>query len=152
MPYLRSVASSDESSKGYITTVTISEDELTEKLQEAYPEEELPESLADDIEVIDITEGGRVKTLRVGNIIMKGTEFRSLLGLRSACFSISSGDEGQISITTTGHGHGVGMSQWGANALAKTGGTFSEILRHYYTGVDIVSISDHEASAQRTDN
>lgn len=152
VPYLRSVASSDGSSKGYITTVTISEDELTEKLQEAYPEEELPESLADDIEVIDITEGGRVKTLRVGNIIMKGTEFRSLLGLRSACFSISSGDEGQISITTTGHGHGVGMSQWGANALAKTGGTFSEILRHYYTGVDIVSISDHEASAQRTDN
>jgi len=57
-----------------------------------------------------------------------------------------------ISITTTGHGHGVGMSQWGANALAKTGGTFREILTHYYTGIDIVSISDLEAAARDSGN
>lgn len=151
VPYLRSVVSSDEASKGYITTVDVSRDIFAAKLREAYPDEdpdEFYEDFADDIEVIDITAGGRVKTLRIGNIIMKGTEFRSLLGLRSACFSIASNDDGTISITTTGHGHGVGMSQWGANALAKTGGTFDEILRHYYTGVNIVSISDHEALSQ----
>lgn len=148
VPYLRSVVSNDEASKGYITTVKISEDELAEKLLEAWPDAELPEDFANGIKIIDLTEGGRVKTLKIGNITMKGTEFRSLLGLRSACFSIASGDDGMISITTTGHGHGVGMSQWGANALAKTGGTFREILTHYYTGVDIVSISDLEASAR----
>jgi stage II sporulation protein D len=152
VPYLRSVESDDTASKGYITTVTISEDVLAEKLLEAYPDEELYEDFADDIEVIDITAGGRVKTMKIGNITMKGTEFRTLLGLRSACFSVASGDDGKISITTTGHGHGVGMSQWGANALARNGGTFREILTHYYTGVDIVSISDHEASVQKAEN
>lgn len=149
VPYLRSVESNDEASKGYITTVAISGEELAEKLLEAWPDAELPEDFVDGIKIVDLTEGGRVKTLKIGNITMKGTEFRSLLGLRSACFSIAAGDDGKISITTTGHGHGVGMSQWGANALAKTGGTFREILTHYYTGIDIVSISDFEASSQK---
>ena len=149
VPYLRSVESNDEASKGYITTVAISEEELAGKLLDAYPGAELPENLAEGIKIVDLTEGGRVKTLQIGDISMKGTEFRSLLGLRSACFSIAAGDDGKISITTTGHGHGVGMSQWGANALAKTGGTFREILTHYYTGIDIVSISDFEASSQK---
>jgi stage II sporulation protein D len=79
---------------------------------------------------------------------MRGTEFRSMLGLRSACFSIEFVDDDLMRITTTGHGHGVGMSQWGANALAKTGGTYREILRHYYTGIDLVAISDYEAVAR----
>ncbi|HOQ06853.1 MAG TPA: stage II sporulation protein D [Clostridiales bacterium] len=152
VPYLRSVESNDEASKGYITTVSISEEELAEKLLDAYPDAELPEKLAEGIKIIDLTEGGRVKTLNIGNITMKGTEFRSLLGLRSACFSIAAGDDGMISITTTGHGHGVGMSQWGANALAKTGGTFREILTHYYTGIDIVSISDFEDPSRKPGN
>jgi stage II sporulation protein D len=149
VPYLKSVESSgDEASKGYISSVAVSANELTEKLSEAYPDARLGDDLTDEIEIIDYTEGGRVKTIRVGNITMRGTEFRSLLGLRSACFTIDFVDDDLINITTTGHGHGVGMSQWGANALAKTGGTYKEILRHYYTGIDIVKISDYEAMAK----
>ena len=146
VPYLRSVESSgDEASKGYIASVAVSVGELAEKLLKAYPDAELEDDITDNIEIINFTEGGRVKTLKIGNITMKGTEFRSLLGLRSACFTIDFVDDDLMRITTTGHGHGVGMSQWGANALARTGGTYREILQHYYTGIDIIAISDYEA-------
>lgn len=146
VPYLRSVESSgDEAARGYITTVSVSTDELADKLRQTYPDAEIDDDILDSIEILDHTEGGRVKTLKVGNIIMKGTEFRTMLGLRSACFNIKPAGSDAIEIITTGHGHGVGMSQWGANALAKTGGTFEEILKHYYTGVDIISISEYQA-------
>ncbi len=146
VPYLRSVESSgDEASRGYTATVSISCDKLAEKLQGVYPDAEPDKDLLESIEILDHTAGGRVKSIKVGNIIMKGTEFRTLLGLRSACFNIRLAGSTVIEIITTGHGHGVGMSQWGANSLAKTGGTFKEILQHYYTGVDIISISDHES-------
>lgn len=149
VPYLISVESSgDEASKGYITSVAVSVGELSEKLNKTYPHAELEGDITEEIEIIDFTAGGRVKTLRVGSITMKGTEFRSMLGLRSACFKIDFIDDDLMRITTTGHGHGVGMSQWGANALAKTGGTYREILRHYYTGIDIIGISDYEAIAK----
>jgi stage II sporulation protein D len=149
VPYLKSVESSgDEASKGYTTSVAVSTGELAEKLIRAYPHAELGDDLTKKIKIIDFTAGGRVKTLRISNITMRGTEFRSMLGLRSACFSIEFVDDDLMRITTTGHGHGVGMSQWGANALAKTGGTYREILRHYYTGIDLVAISDYEAVAR----
>lgn len=149
VPYLRSVESSgDEASKGYIATVTISTGELAEKLLKAFPDAQLGDDLADKIKVLDLTAGGRVKTMKIGNITVRGTEFRSILGLRSACFTIDFVEDDLLRITTTGHGHGVGMSQWGANALAKTGGTYKEILQHYYTGIDLVAISDYEAMAK----
>jgi stage II sporulation protein D len=150
VPYLRSVESlGDEASGGYTAIVSINPDKLAEKLLEAYPDAITEIDLSEDIEILGYTTGGRVSEIRVGNIIMRGTEFRSLLGLRSACFSIRAADDGKIEIVTTGHGHGVGMSQWGANALAKTGGTFREILQHYYTGIDIISISDYENLPKR---
>lgn len=148
VPYLRSVESSgDEVSKGYTASVAVSAEELEEKLLKAYPHAELGDDLTEEIRIIDFTEGGRVKTLKVGSITMRGTEFRSMLGLRSSCFSIDFADDDLMRITTKGHGHGVGMSQWGANALARTGGTYREILRHYYTGIYLVTISDYKASA-----
>jgi stage II sporulation protein D len=149
VPYLRSVESSgDEASKGYITTVAVSAGELAEKLLKAFPNAELGDDMTDKIKIIDFTAGGRVKTMKIGNIKIKGTEFRTIMGLRSACFSIDFVDDDLLRITTTGHGHGVGMSQWGANALAKTGGTYREILQHYYTGIDILQIPDYESMAK----
>ena len=144
VPYLKSVESSgDEASRGYTATISISGEELIDKLSKVYTDLEL--DVMDKIGIVDYTTGGRVKTLKIGNVILKGTEFRSILGLRSACFNIEFVEDDLLRITTTGHGHGVGMSQWGANSLAKTGGTYKEILRHYYTGVDIISMSDYEA-------
>lgn len=147
VPYLRSVESSgEEASRGYITQVSIKSSELIEKLQKAYPDTVFDDNIYDSTTIVDHTPGGRVRTLMIGDIIMKGTEFRTLLGLRSACFKLEAdknGSEDIIKITTTGHGHGVGMSQYGADSLAKKGGAYKEILEHYYTGVNIISIDEY---------
>ena len=69
---------------------------------------------------------------------IKGTSLRTLLSLRSANFSIEYlAEDKSFKITTYGYGHGIGMSQYGANCLAKQGKTYEEILKHYYTGVEI---------------
>lgn len=142
VPYLRSVESEgEENSRGYVTTVKISEERFLEKLREKYPDEKFDRNVTGRLRILDHTEGGRVKTLKIGKLIMKGTEFRSLFQLRSAKFRIEPDGDGNLNITTTGYGHGVGMSQWGADSLAKKGGTYVEILKHYYTGVNIVPLS-----------
>jgi stage II sporulation protein D len=145
VPYLRSVPSEgDEASKGYITTVYFKMADMVRKLENAYPDEDFDEDSVKDMEILQYTAGGRVKTVKVGHITLKGTEFRTLFSLRSAAFKLEPASGDRIKITTTGFGHGVGMSQWGADSLAKRGGTFREILLHYYTGVDIISIEDYE--------
>ena len=72
----------------------------------------------------------------MGGVSVKGTALRSLFGLRSANFTVTTGADG-VTFSVTGYGHGVGMSQYGANAMAKEGATWQEILEHYYTGVTI---------------
>jgi stage II sporulation protein D len=145
VPYLRSVESEgEEASKDYIATVMLNTDEMDEKLKEAYPDRKIDEITSDSIEILGLTVGRRVKMIKIGNIVIKGTEFRKLFGLRSACFTVEQVEDDLVKIITKGHGHGVGMSQWGADSLAKKGGTFEEILKHYYTGVDIISIGDFE--------
>ena len=74
--------------------------------------------------------------MTVGNKEISGLEFRSVLSLKSACFSVSCSDE-KISVTTKGYGHGVGMSQYGAKAMAELGYTYDEILEFYYTDITI---------------
>jgi len=146
VPYLRSVVSEgEERSKDYITSIEISKSDFIEKFKQKYPGATFKKNLLDSIKIIDYTTGGRVNTLEIGNIILRGTEFRTLFGLRSARFEISKADDdNMLKITTTGFGHGVGMSQWGADSLAKKGGTFTEILQHYYTGVNIISINEFD--------
>lgn len=117
VPYLRSVESiGEEYSPAYRDVVTLTTDEFTEILKSKYPEFELENGdIMSNITVLEYTEGGRVKNIQIGNITMKGTEFRALFGLKSANFSIEMSDDGMLAIRTTGYGHGVGMSQWGAN-------------------------------------
>ena len=154
VPYLKSVESSgEENSKGYITSFLIKKQDFVEKFKKAYPDAVFGDNILDGIRIVDYTTGGRVNTIEVGDVALKGTEFRTLFGLRSARFVVSSADgkkDDMLKITTTGFGHGVGMSQWGADSLAKKGGTFTEILKHYYTGVDIVSISEFGTSGDTT--
>lgn len=92
----------------------------------------------DDIsfEILSRDNSGRVLEVRVGNKTFSGVEFRTLLGLRSADFDLTLEDNNLI-ITTRGYGHGVGMSQYGANGMAKDGYNYKQILKHYYTGVEI---------------
>lgn len=145
-PYLRSVVSNgEEASAQYKYTVSINIEDFVSTLKKEYPDIKLNEKdVLSDIEILDYTEGNRVKTMRIGNIELKGTEFRKLFSLRSANFTIEKGDKNTLRITTIGNGHGVGMSQWGANYLAKNGGVFEEILKYYYQGIDFTTISDFE--------
>ena len=83
-------------------------------------------------------ESKRVSSLLINDKLFTGIEIRKLLNLRSTDFDIKIGDE--ISITTTGYGHGVGMSQYGANALAKNGYTYEEILKYYYEKTEIYNL------------
>lgn len=150
VPYLKSVKSEGEDkSSGYEVETVFKEEEIMEKLKEKYPDIELEtENLAEEIEILQRTEAGRVKDIRIEELVIKGTELRNLLGLRSTNFNIEKGDNGEITITTIGYGHGVGMSQWGANNLAKNGGTYDEILKHYYMGVSLDTIENFQTGKE----
>ncbi len=143
VPYLKSVDSAGEDNcKEYTSTVSLKTDEFVEKLTDEYPYIELDEdNLSEDIEVLDYTKGGRVKDVKIGNVHLKGTDFRSIFSLRSANFSVKE-QNGVVRITTIGNGHGVGMSQWGANYMAKSGKDYREIIKHYYSGVELSSINE----------
>lgn len=78
----------------------------------------------------------RYTTVSVGGVTVKGAQVRSALGLRSACFEWEEAD-GKITFYVTGYGHGVGLSQYGANRMAQQGSGYQEILTHYYTGVTV---------------
>ncbi len=82
------------------------------------------------------TDGGGVAALVIGGISYSGTELRSMLGLPSICFSVDVAGE-EICITTRGKGHRVGLSQYGAGAMAEQGSDFRQILAHYYPGTDV---------------
>lgn len=88
---------------------------------------------------VTYTEGGGVASMTIGGEVYSGTRLRTLLGLRSTNFTISPGEE--ITITTKGYGHRVGMSQYGADAMAVAGSSFEEILAHYYPGTALTRLT-----------
>lgn len=92
------------------------------------------------VDVLSLTAGHRIKEISIGGKVFTGREVREKLGLRSSQFTWKrKGNE--VVITTYGNGHGVGMSQWGANGMAKEGATATRILKHYYSGVSFVQVS-----------
>ena len=96
-------------------------------------------SKEDCIKITEYTEGNRVKNLKIGNLNLSGVEVRNIFGLKSANFKIVI-NENDIKFEVIGYGHGVGMSQTGADSLAKEGKNYEEIIKHYYSGVEIQNI------------
>ena len=92
-----------------------------------------------EIKILSRTAGDRVNEISIAGKTFTGVKVRTLLGLRSADFVIKQ-NENNVTITTIGFGHGVGMSQYGANGAAKAGYTYRQILNHYYPGASISSI------------
>lgn len=130
VPYLRSVSSSwDEISPVYQVFYTFNLDEFYKKLNLPYSDKLI-------IEVLEQTSTGRVKKVKINNIIFDGKEVVNLLKLKSNHFKITQNGT-KINIVTKGYGHGVGMSQYGAQAMALQGYTYDEILMHYYSGTTI---------------
>ncbi|MFY9213562.1 MAG: stage II sporulation protein D, partial [Tissierellaceae bacterium] len=139
-PYLKSVESPyEEDAPRFREVVTLTVDEFLDKLKEKYPKVNInKENFHQKIKLIEKTESGRVTKLAIDREIVSGREIRELYGLNSTNFEIVYDIKlGLIEIETLGYGHGVGMSQWGANGMAKQGKTYEEILKHYYTGVVI---------------
>ena len=96
--------------------------------------------LSKQINILSNTSAGAVKQIKLGNVTIGGTEFRKLFDLNSTNFRIQYEDE-KVIINCKGYGHGVGMSQWGANIMAKEGHNYEEILKHYYNGVYILKVN-----------
>ena len=92
---------------------------------------------------VTYTDGGGVDTMELCGQIYSGVELRSLLGLRSTVFTMTA-EDGQIVVDTRGFGHRVGMSQYGAQAMAQQGGTWREILSHYYQGTEVIHMKKFE--------
>ena len=139
-PYLQSVETSGEDAYSqYASEINLSKAEFEQKIREKHENFSIDYNDIECIKIIDYTEGNRVKTIKIGNLELSGVEVRSELGLKSANFSVSIDGE-NIKFEVKGYGHGVGMSQTGADSLAKQGKNFEEIIKHFYTGVDIIDI------------
>ena len=137
--YLQSVESrQDISSMEYLNIIYMEKQEMAQKLQGLLGDaatvdaEGLPDSLT--IEARD--SAGYVTRVRCGSVVLNGEAVRDALGLSSSCFYFSQSD-GKIRITCKGEGHGLGLSQYGANELAKEGKNYREILKYYYQDVKI---------------
>lgn len=130
--YLKSVDSSwDEATNNFSVTKTIDKKEFCDKLG--------IDCTNIKIGTINRSSSNRVNTIVINNKTFKGTEVRTKLGLRSTDFTIVIKDD--VEITTKGYGHGVGMSQYGANEMAKTGKNYEDILNHYYQDITIEKIN-----------
>jgi stage II sporulation protein D len=92
--------------------------------------------ITDDNLKLSYTEGNGVDKLRIGDEEFSGTQLRTLLSLPSTCFTISVQDD-EVFVNTRGHGHRVGMSQYGADAMAMEGKSYREILSYYYPGTQL---------------
>ena len=136
VPYLQSVDSPGEEAPHNEDTVSFSTEEFSARILSQNPAADLSGSPESWFGAVSATEGGGVEALEIGGVSFTGKELRSLLGLRSTVFAVSvMGDE--IFFQTRGYGHRVGMSQYGAQAMAQAGSGYEEILLHYYTGVSL---------------
>ena len=137
VPYLQSVVSpGEEDAAYYVDEVVFPLEEFLAKLGL-----ELSGNPAEWLGGVTYTSGGGVDTVTIGGKRFKGTEIRKLLGLRSTAFSLEA-NEASIAVTTRGYGHRVGMSQFGADAMASQGSTYGEILAHYYQGTELTTWFD----------
>lgn len=138
LPYLVSVDSpeGEETVPNYYSTVIFTAAGAKEKLLAAYPELKLSGTPDRWFGAAAENGSGRVETVSVGGTDIEGTELRRIFGLRSACFTVAADSE-SVTFRVTGYGHGVGMSQYGANQLAREGKTWQEILEWYYTGATV---------------
>lgn len=139
-PYLRAVESPyEEEAPKYKSLVTLTGDEFVTKLRAKYPGSNITkDNLGEKIKLVEKTQSGRIKKLAIDGTVINGREIRDLFELNSTNFKISYNPKTNIiDIETLGYGHGVGMSQWGANGMAKKGKDYEAILKHYYTGVSL---------------
>ena len=91
----------------------------------------------EDFEIVKVDSAGYVTEICVRGTTFSGEAFRQILGLASSAFSLQNDSEEKLAITTAGNGHGVGLSQWSAGEMAKSGKSYIEILQFFYEGTSL---------------
>lgn len=136
-PYLQVVETSgEEGYSQYSSEAEFTKEEFIKKVKKEYKDFKINFEEENCIQIKERDESNRVVTVKIGNLNLSGVETRTLLGLRSANFTVEISKE-KILFKVIGYGHGVGMSQTGADALAKKGKNYEEIIKHFYVGVEI---------------
>ena len=141
IPYLRSVASTgEESAPKYTSDKTLKISDFVYLLNSNFTNLNVTvENIKNNFNIKSSSAAGGVIKLNINNVEIRGVDFRKALSLNSTNFTYEfNGD--YITFHCKGYGHGVGMSQWGANAMAKNGSNYEEILKHYYSGVEITNL------------
>ena len=121
----------EEDASSYESTETVDMETFLETLGVSEP----------GVGEITYTDGGGVDTIEIGGTIFQGTELRELFGLRSTIFSMEISADARRHSSVYGYGHRVGMSQYGAKAMAEEGSSYEEILTWYYTGAELTDVS-----------
>ena len=137
-PYLVSVPSPEsiETVPNYVTELHCAALDFRDALLSVHPDCNFTAEPADWIGPVERDSSGRVASISLGGVAVRGTELRRLFGLRSTAFALDY-REGLFCFTVTGSGHGVGMSQYGANVMARDGAGYAQILAHYYPGTEL---------------
>ena len=142
VPYLVSVPSTlDTTSDGYGATISMTSQEMYESLVLGIDGIELSGEPAGWFGESTLDAAGYVHSVNVGSMTVSGTAIRSALSLRSAAFDVKF-ENHEFTVTTRGYGHGVGMSQYGASAMAKNGSTWREILAAYFPNTEIKTVKE----------
>ena len=136
-PYLRSVESPGEEDAAWFTDEAV----FSRQDLEALLGTDLPDDASHWFGEVTYTAGGGVETVRIGDRLFPGTKVRSLLSLRSTAFSVTAEGDNAV-FTTRGYGHRVGMSQYGADAMAAGGADYAQILAHYYPGTELMLLEE----------
>lgn len=147
MPYLKAVSSMyDLSSERFLKIEFFTKKQFRNKLRAAYPDLEFPEDSVEKMaSVAKRDDSSYVLVVELPEQKISGEDFRNVFSLNSTCFSIKEVD-GQVRIVTKGYGQGYGMSQYGANEMAKEGSDYKQILEYYYSGIDIIKIMPNTGS------
>ena len=129
----------DEYAPEYETIAAVSFDDLAKLMENKYPGTVFQDDPEKWLEIVSRSQSGYITEINVGDTSMSGLDFRNMLGLRSSNFDISFSGNG-FAFVVKGYGHGVGMSQYGSDYMARQGALYNEILEHYYRDAVIVSI------------
>lgn len=142
VPYLVSVDSSlDATSEDFEKIVTLNESSVKETLIMSFAGLKLPDDPSKWFGETKISPEGYITEINVGGAFVNANDLRNALKLRSTAFTIKYENKAFV-FTTHGYGHGVGMSQYGANIMAQTGKTYQEILAHYYPNAVLTNIKE----------
>ncbi len=141
LPYLSAVESPEgsDSVRNYVSVTEMEHDDFKLRFLKDNPDAYFPDDRDEWVTDIVYSDSGRINSLKIGGVKIRGTELRSIYGLRSTAAEIEVG-ESSVIFVVTGYGHGVGLSQYGANTMAKEGSNWQEILQWYYTGIEFETL------------